>query len=203
MRKNKHEQGQAITELVVGLIGIAIMFVGLLLVAVFSMENVRCLILARGEAEVASAQGTVTGGGKSPSYITEWSWGADQIPFTADDSPVTGGIQANALTEEFDTSLNTLTDDPANAGKNGLYIRDMNLNQLTGNRYLSNLVNNSGFLAAADLTSYTAKSDDPLGNRGLPDMGNSLSVFFGTKKITLEDTVFLPSRVENENSNPE
>ena len=70
MKRGKREKGQAIAEFTVSLIAILFVFLGVLAISVLSMENVSCLIAARGEADVASALGTSVGG-VSPEPILE------------------------------------------------------------------------------------------------------------------------------------
>ena len=58
MKRKATERGQAITEFVTCLIGLVFVFLGLLVIAILSMENVRCVLDARSEVDVASSQGT-------------------------------------------------------------------------------------------------------------------------------------------------
>ena len=90
MKRKEAERGQAIAEFVTCLIGIVFVFLGLLVVSILSMENVRCVLDARSEVDVASSHGSSVGGGRAPEPIVEWDWGKDQLPFTAEDSTVTG-----------------------------------------------------------------------------------------------------------------
>ena len=66
MKRKEAERGQAITEFVTCLIGMVFVFLGLLVVSILSMENVRCVLDARSEVDVASSQGSAVGGGRAP-----------------------------------------------------------------------------------------------------------------------------------------
>lgn len=200
MKRKEAERGQAITEFVTCLIGMVFVFLGLLVVSILSMENVRCVLDARSEVDVASSQGSAVGGGRAPEAILEWDWGKDNIPFTADDSTVSAGVQPT-YADEFDTEKNSITDDivsestPADP-KDRLYINPLTLFQLEEHGYADGRAAYSTFLSAANLNGATVTVRDPLSKRGLPDLEKLLRSFTGNAAFTLEDSVYMPVRVD-------
>src|SRR3989339_1675061 len=92
-KDRKFEKGQAITEMVIGLIAIMTVFLGLLFMATVGIANIETMLDARSQADQDAYNGTVDPQGIS---IREWNYGSDEIYFTADDAPVTyfGGLTA-------------------------------------------------------------------------------------------------------------
>ena len=199
MKRNKAERGQAITEFVTCLIGMVFVFLGLLVVSILSMENVRCVLDARSEVDVASSQGSAVGGGRAPEAILEWDWGKDNIPFTADDSTVSAAVATYA--DEFDTEKNSITDDivsestPADP-KDRLYINPLKLFRLEEQGYADGRAAYSDFLSAANLNGATVTVRDPLSKRGLPDLEKLIRSFTGNASFLLQDSVYMPARVD-------
>ena len=199
MKRKEAERGQAITEFVTCLIGMVFVFLGLLVVSILSMENVRCVLDARSEVDVASSQGSAVGGGRAPEAILEWDWGKDNIPFTADDSTVSAAVATYA--DEFDTGNNSITDatvsesTPADP-KDRLYINPLNLFQLEEQGYADGRAAYSDFLSAANLNGATVTVRDPLSKRGLPDLEKLLRSFTGKASFLLQDSVYMPARVD-------
>ncbi len=199
MKRKATERGQAITEFVTCLIGMVFVFLGLLVIAILSMENVRCVLDARSEVDVASSQGTSIGG-KAPEPILEWDWGKDEIPFTADDSTVSGALPPS-YAQEFNTQKNSITDatvsesTPADP-KDRLYINPLTLSLLEEHGYADGRAAYSDFLSAANLNGATVTVRDPLSKRGLPDLEKLLRSFTGNAAFTLEDSVYMPVRVD-------
>ena len=199
MKRKEAERGQAITEFVTCLIGMVFVFLGLLVVSILSMENVRCVLDARSEVDVASSQGSAVGGGRAPEAILEWDWGKDNIPFTADDSTVSAAVATYA--DEFDTGNNSITDATVSEStptdpNERLYINPLTLSQLEEHGYADGLAAYSTFLSAANLNGATVTVRDPLSKRGLPDLEKLLRSFTGKAAFTLEDSVYMPVRVD-------
>ena len=199
MKRKEAERGQAITEFVTCLIGMVFVFLGLLVVSILSMENVRCVLDARSEVDVASSQGSAVGGGRAPEAILEWDWGKDNIPFTADDSTVSAAVATYA--DEFDTEKNSITDDivsestPADP-KDRLYINPLKLFRLEEQGYADGRAAYSDFLSAANLNGATVTVRDPLSKRGLPDLEKLIRSFTGNASFLLQDSVYMPARVD-------
>ncbi len=197
MKRGGAESGQAITEFVTCLIGMVFLFLGLLAVSILSMENVRCVLDARSEVDVASSQGTSIGG-KAPESILEWDWGKDKIPFTSDDTALSG-VQTT-YAGEFDTRNHSITDDtvststPADPNER-LHINALTLFQLEEHGYADARAAYSTFLSAADLNGATNTVRDPLSRHGLPDLEKLIRSFTDNATFTLEDSVYMPVRV--------
>ena len=185
MKRKRREGGQAIAEFVVSLIAILFVFLGVLAISVLSMENVTCLVEARSEADVASSLGS-TLGGASPEQILEWDYGADEIPFTADDEPVSG-MGSDNFARNFDTGEDLVED-------SGVF--RLTLSQLAEGGYADGSAGETTFLAAANLNGYTHTETDPLSKRGLPELQSLLRRIVGGGKFVLKDTVFIPAKVD-------
>lgn len=185
MKRGKREKGQAIAEFTVSLIAILFVFLGVLAISVLSMENVSCLIAARGEADVASALGTSVGG-VSPEPILEWNYGSDRIPFTADDKAVTSADSEN-LAGEFDTSKELAE---------GADVNSVTLADLAKAGLVDRQATEVSFLSAANLNGYSHEETDPLSKRGLPELQKLLRRMVGGGKFVLKDTVFIPVKVD-------
>jgi len=87
MRKRKSEQGQALGELTISLVGLCAVMVGMLTIACLGMNGVRNTIAARTQADQFSFRGIENG---SPDNISTWKNGSDGIPFTNDDVSLRG-----------------------------------------------------------------------------------------------------------------
>ncbi len=185
MKRNHQESGQAIAEFVISLIAILFVFLGVLAIAVLSMENVTCLVTARSEADVASSLGTSIGGA-SPEAILEWDYGADGIPFTADDEAVTG-MGSESFAQNFDTREDIVEDTG---------VLSMTLADLAKAGYANGQAGEASFLSAANLNGYTHTETDPLSKRGLPELQKLLRRIVGGGKFVLKDTVFIPAKVD-------
>ncbi len=185
MKHRRGESGQAVAEFVISLIAILFVFLGVLAISVLSMENVTCLVDARSEADVASALGSSIGGA-SPEQILEWDYGADEIPFTADDEPVSGMSSEN-FARNFDTGEDLVED----AG-----VFRMTLADLASAGYADGRAGETTFLSAANLNGYTHTETDPLSKRGLPELQSLLRRIVGGGKFVLKDTVFIPAKVD-------
>ncbi len=85
-RRHARCRGQATAEMVIGLIGLAVLFLGSLQVALLGDANIRNLIAARGQAEQRALTGDALS--RNGRYIAGWSdVDPDGLRFTADDVP--------------------------------------------------------------------------------------------------------------------
>lgn len=104
-RSARAQNGQAIVEMCICLVGIIAVFLGLIFVSGLSISNVQSLFSAKINAETSSRNTLSGGAGQNINY---WDYGNDAIPFTADDAAVAQdtsadkGYYSNLLT---DTSL--------------------------------------------------------------------------------------------------
>jgi len=102
-RTRQNESGQAMVEMCTGLIGIMVVFSGMLFISGVGVESVRALITARenADAELGSAPA---------SFISYWNYGEDEIPFSADDTPVSSS-SSNQMASELSNNFINLTTD--------------------------------------------------------------------------------------------
>lgn len=183
--RRKTQSGQALAELAVCLIALLVLLLGFFLISALTMGNVENVIDAREEADKRARDGTL--GGESAQNISHWSYGNRNIPFTADDVPVT---QSDALGAAYLNELNI----PG---------RNFNLASAGGSakEYLQTYYNPvpnisavNVFLHAANLSAGTTKITDPLKKRNLANLREAFERMFGVTNFEIEDTVFIPAR---------
>lgn len=176
---NNNENGQAIAEMVVSLIGIMAVFLGVLFVAGIGVENIKVLLDARGEADENAVDGVL---GDSGEAISRWEAGGDGLYFTIDDTRVGGGAENSGYfageleSDAGDFSLVSDLDDD--------YVQENFAATLPGDRL---------FLTAANLTSHQSVNEDPVADRGLSDLNEGFSALFGVDPdMSLSETVYMP-----------
>ena len=175
------ESGQAFAELTVSLIAILAAFIGFLLVAALSSDRVSMLIRARESADMMSANGVSSQGGQSVRY---WNYGEDEIPFTTDDSIVTGAAGDGALFKRQltdNTGEVMLTNPPTN---------------LTLESDFSSLQDSHLFVNAASLASGDAGTSDTLRNHNIGSLESAVHWLFGVRGTRVEDVVYMPAHKE-------
>ena len=178
MRGKKYERGQAIGELMIGLIGFCAVMIGLLAVALLGMTGVRNTIAAREKADRCSMSGIENG---SPEEISTWNNGPDGLPFTQDDVRVKG-VSVNP---EF--FLGELTDHSGTFRTAQLAQTEYAENSLE-----SKVAESLLFLSAARLTSAREVVADPLSLYRHFDAARILRAFGFTSVFTVEDTISMP-----------
>ncbi|MHB9138208.1 MAG: hypothetical protein ACYC4Q_02265 [Victivallaceae bacterium] len=100
--KPASQNGQAIVEMCICLVGIMAVFLGLIFVSGLSISNVQTLFSAKINAETSSRNTQSGGAGQNINY---WDYGSDAMPFTADDASVAldtsadKGYYSNLLTD--------------------------------------------------------------------------------------------------------
>lgn len=85
MHGRKTERGQAIGELLIGLIGLCIVMIGLFMISGLGMVGVRNTIAAREDVDRYSLHGETQGQGHVRAIDT-WATGQDGLRFTYDDT---------------------------------------------------------------------------------------------------------------------
>ena len=176
--KNKNESGQALTELVVSLMGFLIIFSGFLMLSTLSTEGVANLIRARTNADNNSQGGITTG--STPKSIRSWDYG--EVPFTYDDKPVTysqsaGGVFTNELSDNTGTfTLGALSG-------NANYIH---------NNFSQSLPDANLFVEAANLTEGRSNVDDPFEKRKIKEIKHLVDVLFGARNYSMRDSLYMP-----------
>jgi hypothetical protein len=190
------ENGQAITEMTVGLVALMAVFLGMLAIGALAVVNVQTLISARGEADERAVNGVLSESGRS---IIEWSYGTDGLLFTADDRAVRGGSQPlisfrGELVSDLTTDENeSYIFNPANLdGRGDSYTPRYN--------FALGLPDLDLFISAANLTSGTTTVADPMGERGLGldvQRGFQSLVFDGRPfDFSIRETVYMPDLSE-------
>ncbi len=99
----KTEKGQALVEMCAGLIGMLSVFVAILFVSGLCITNIKTLKSSKVNAETGVLTAT-------DSYLIErrdiysWSYGDDELPFTADDEPMYNTINQSGLVDDYLTN---------------------------------------------------------------------------------------------------
>jgi len=102
--------GQAMAELVVGLIGIVVLIMGMLLIETLSRTHTYTMNNARAQAGQDAIQTPYIMRYNLPSWISDWSAGLDTIKYSQDDQPVLGNpgiITAGVVAHADPSDLNT------------------------------------------------------------------------------------------------
>ena len=178
------ESGQAFAELTVSLIAILAVFVGFLLIAALCSDRVTTLISARTKADLKSSSGLSSREGESIQY---WDYGVDRIPYTTDDSIVSGSGGNGAL---FKSQLSD------NTGNVTLQNPPASMSQLRGD--FTELQDSNIFVNAASLATGKDEVYDSLGRHYRYDNDScalkSAALFlFGIRSTRVEDTVYMPA----------
>ena len=182
--QRRGESGQAFAELTVSLVAILAVFVGFLLIAALCSDRVTTLINARSNADLKSSSGLSSQEGES---IQRWDYGVDGIPYTTDDSIVSGSGGDGALFKRQLTYNNrnevSLQNPPASMA------------QLRGD--FTTLQDNNIFVNAASLASGKDDVSDSLGrhyNSNDSDALKSAALWlFGVGRTRVRDTVYMPA----------
>ena len=86
-RRNRPAAGQAISEVLIGLVGLAVMFFGLVQVGRLGDASIRNLLAARRESAFAMRNTAAS----YFSYVRDWADGPDALSHTPDDIALGGG----------------------------------------------------------------------------------------------------------------
>lgn len=181
--RRSRPSGQAIVELVVSIVAIAVVFTGMLVITDIAKGSVENLIEARRLADsAAGTSGTIVGSGGSP--IKTWDAGGDLFMFTADDIPVP------ADDENSGTFKNELNIDKQENHLN-LETPPVNFSHNLQNFYTSA----SLFLDAANLTTHGESQKTVPADNGIvtEDMFRLIG---GRPSITIKDSVYMPGILE-------
>ena len=179
--KRRRQGGQAIAELAVCIIGMLVCLLGYFLVSAITIENVKNAIQSRSAADKDVRNGE-SGDSGSKNNIAEWDYGYRDIPFTADDTIISGKTVDGAgfIAELAADNVNLVT--------------------LRGSNYLPPAYNAASglsiiniFANAANLVEGTSTENDPLGKRGLTSLKNSFKDMFGVKSFFLSDHTYMPA----------
>lgn len=177
------ESGQAFAELTVSLVAILAVFVGFLLIAALCSDRVTTLITARTKADLKSSSGLSSQEGESIQY---WNYGADGIPYTTDDSAVSGSGGNGALFKR------QLADNTGNVN-----LANPPSSSMLGGDF-TELQDNNVFVNAASLASGKDEVSDSLGkhyryNNDSNALKSAAQWLFGIRGTRVEDTVYMPA----------
>jgi hypothetical protein len=176
--RKRGESGQAFAELAVSLIAILAVFVGFLLIAALGSDRVSTLIRAREDADRKSSSGVSSRGGDSIRY---WDYGADEVPFTTDDSAVLGSSGDGSYFR------NQLTDNSGNVP----------LSNPPSSSYLrsdfAGLQDSNIFVNAADLAEGSAYTNSTLRDHNLESLESAIDWLFHIRGTNVEETVYMPA----------
>lgn len=190
MRRRKTERGQAIAELVAGLIGISFVVLGILAMSMLGISGIKNLISARKGAEENMAWNMA--GGNGGQHITEWrnvrQGEGDGIQFTRDDEAFASGTPDSTL------FMDNLKDNT------GTFSTALLLNTNYADGAFDDKIEMSNlFVSAAGLTSARLTDSNPLGKYQFFDLQRIMNSFGIKGNFTVDDTVFLPVRGGNSN----
>jgi len=89
-QRDARVRGQAMIEMVVGLLAMMLLMVGLLQIGRFSIAHNRAQLTARERADRQAIQPTYTPPMAQPVYMRDWDEGVDGVRYTQHDVPVLG-----------------------------------------------------------------------------------------------------------------
>ena len=179
--KKSAEKGQALTELVVCLIPIILIFSGVILIAVLGRANVQNTIQARSQAELGRQTEK-----EEPMQISDWDYGKDRIPYTSDDQPLTNA-RFYLAAGDFDTEKDTVP---------GKYTENVDLQNVFDGGYLSNLPGRVNFTQAANLTGAKLTVRDTLSKNKMQFFARMFQIHLKSQNIEIKDSVFMPETKE-------
>ena len=176
--RKRGESGQAFAELAVSLIAILAVFVGFLLIAALGSDRVSTLIRAREDADRKSSSGVSSRGGDSIRY---WDYGADEVPFTTDDSAVLGssGDGSYFRNQLADNTGNVTLQNPPSSS----YLRSD----------FSGLQDSNIFVNAASLAEGSARTSSTLRDHNIESLESAIEWLFHIRSTSIEETVYMPA----------
>ena len=176
--RKRGESGQAFAELAVSLIAILAVFVGFLLIAALGSDRVSTLIRAREDADRKSSSGVSSRGGDSIRY---WDYGADEVPFTTDDSAVLGssGDGSYFRNQLADNTGNVTLQNPPSSS----YLRSD----------FAGLQDSNIFINAADLAEGSAYTNSTLHDHNLDSLESAIDWLFHIRGTNVQETVYMPA----------
>ncbi len=150
MKKNKlitgnSDSGQAIVEMSIGLIGIMVIFLGLIFIAGLTISNVKIYLSAKNNAEYSSRNSSDFSGAGDAIY--SWNYGADNLPFSADDE--IEYVPLNDAETVFSSQISDRTYSEGEVDGSYIYMPVDNLHSAAVDNFMIGL--DSLFLSAADL----------------------------------------------------
>lgn len=182
MKTYQSEDGQAIVELTVAIVGIMVVFMGVLFAFALGKINVDSIIECRATADRYAGNGVLNDEGHPIEY---WNAGKDDNYFTNDDQAVIGSGYDSQL---FVGELTTESVDLVN-GFNYKYVRHNFATDISG---MSSL-----FLGMANMTSYRVITD-PYDIDELDNLRGLFSSLIYDSDLKVENSVYMPMFDEDE-----
>ncbi|OGV35393.1 MAG: hypothetical protein A2020_06580 [Lentisphaerae bacterium GWF2_45_14] len=184
MRKErKGQSGQAIAELITGILAIATVFLGMLFVSAMGLGNIENLISARSSADLTACSEESSGNSGAVSLVG-WNTGNDGLYFTPDDEQLGGG-EGDGVS--FVNQL--VSESPEYDLSNSVSVGTSNYTSPFCDLDVDPLFVNAGGLVSASAT-----DSDPLGSRGLSDLKGAFQFLVESDlDISLSETVYMPS----------
>ena len=179
--RNNREDGQAIVELTVSIVGIMVVFLGVMFAFALGKINVDNIIECRGMADSYAGNGVAADYGKP---ISTWGAGKDGRLFTNDDAPVTN---ANDNPQLFLGELVSDSIDLPN-GFNHSYVQNNFAADLNGSFSI--------FLGMANMTSYTVITD-PYEIDDIEDLRGAFNSMIYDSDLSVENSVYMPMFDDN------
>jgi len=168
MNAKRNQNGQAIVELTVSLVGILAIFCGFLLISKISIQNVDNIVNSRATADDNAINSLIVNPGLSTS---SWDNGPDNYMYTADDVRVNGVFADPVLfSGELQNDIFSL--------KTDLSVSDNFAPRVEDPGFI--------FINAAELTSGSNSSTVLL------DDLEKVLFYFDTSSITLRDEIYMP-----------
>ena len=178
MRKRKSERGQAMAELIIGMVGLCAVTIGLMVVAVLGMSGIRNAISAREKADKNSISGIEN---NTAQNIATWQDGPDGLTFTNDD------VCKNGTAPNSDIFLGELKD---NTGSFSTSM--MSKTEYSEHAFESKVIDSDIFLSAARLTTVREVVTDPLLLYKHFDAARIMRALGFTSNFTLIDSISMP-----------
>lgn len=187
---HEDESGQAISELMISLIGLMCVFLGLLMFTSLGIQNLQTLIHAREDADQNAYNGFLA---SSLTALAGWSYGNDGLLFTKDDSPIVANYdyayRNELIATAKDANGNSLQFNPITDYPDYMYhnlaaadmIQDYEIN-----------------VHAANLAKGTATVSNPLKERELDDLESAFGALmlggkdFKGSVLSIQENVFMP-----------
>jgi len=183
MRVGKRgQEGQAVAELLIGILAVAAAFLGLLFISALGLVNIENLVTARSSADLLSL--AEPEGDSGATALVGWESGNDELYFTPDDKRMSGGEGDGNffINQLISTDAGYDLTQPVEIGA-GSYSRPFKRQET-----------DQLFVSAAGLVSATQSESDPLAARGLSDLKDAFKFLLEyDPDFNLTETVFMPS----------
>ncbi|GEM_PF-898706 len=201
------QSGQALTELLAGIIGILMLFIGFLLISALGTDNIRNTIASREKADRMSESGISSDSGASIRY---WDYGEDKLPFTKDDVPVASAPDSMLFNSQFTGTIYDHTGDADSLESARTYMNNISFSDIDqytvdlrhsadvlGPNMATDLPSTDIFVKAASLADGEERISDTLSRRNLNGLKESMRRLFGLNDFSIIDHTCMPAQKLN------